>query len=247
MPLALHVRALHFCYPDGQRALNGVDLCVEQGESLALVGANSAGKSTLLLHLNGCLLPATPEQGTVEVLGQAVTRETLGHIRRLVGTVFQDADDQLFMPTIAEDLAFGPRNMGLSPEEVQARVHEALRAVGAEHLASRRPHHLSGGEKRAVAIATVLVMRPELLLLDEPTSNLDPRARRRFIRLMGTLPQTRIIATHDLDMVLDLCPRTVVLHQGQIRADGPTERIFADTALLEECGLEPPLCMGRRT
>ena len=240
MTKALRVHGLHYRYPDGLHALKGVDLCVEEGECLALVGPNSAGKSTLLLHCNGCLLPA---EGEVRVAGVPVDKAHLDDIRRRVGTVFQEADDQLFMPTIAEDVGFGPHNMGLAPQEVQARVEQALAAVGAGHLLQRQPHHLSGGEKRAVAIATVLAMRPGLLLLDEPTSNLDPRARRRFMELARSLPQTRIIATHDMDMVLELCARTVVLYDGQVRADGPTREIFQDAILLQQCGLEVPLCI----
>lgn len=236
----LRLRGVRFSYPDGHEALCGVDLDVHPGESVALVGANSAGKSTLLLHCNGCL---TPSAGEVMICGLAVTRATLREVRRRVGTVFQEADDQLFMPSIAEDVAFGPHNLGLSDDEVAQRVREALESVGCAHLATRQPQHLSGGEKRAAAIATVLAMRPEVLLLDEPTSNLDPRARREFIRLLQTLPHTRVIATHDLDMVLETCPRTVVLHQGRVRADGRTRDIFSDAALLDACRLEQPLCM----
>lgn len=241
-PAALSLHKVFYTYPDGLEALRGVDLEIHEGESVALVGANSAGKSTLLLHCNGCLSPA---QGEARVMGLPVTPQNLPKIRQMVGTVFQDADDQLFMPSIVEDVAFGPHNMGLSPEDAARRAREALEAVGCAHLAERQPHHLSGGEKRAAAIATVLAMRPRLLLLDEPTSNLDPRARRQFIRLLNSLPHTRIVATHDLDMVLEVCPRTVVLYKGQIRADGATRDIFADTALLEACHLERPLCMGR--
>lgn len=241
MTPALHLRDVHYAYPDGMVALRGVNLIVKRGECVALVGANSAGKSTLLLHCNGCLLPT---QGEASARGTPISRKTLPEIRRMVGTVFQEPDDQLFMPSIAEDVAFGPRNMGLAPEEVERRVREALEATGCAHLAGRQPRRLSGGEKRAASLATALAMEPDILLLDEPTSNLDPRARRQFIRLVRALPHTRLIATHDLDMVLEVCPRTVALHEGRILADGPTRSIFADAALLEECRLEQPLCMA---
>lgn len=237
----LQLRGVRHVYPDGIEALRGVDLVVEKGRRVALTGANSAGKSTLLLHCNGCLFPT---EGETLVRGVPVARKTLPEIRRMVGTVFQDPDDQLFMPSIAEDVAFGPRNMGLVPDEVERRVDEALEAVGCSHLAGRRPQRLSGGEKRAAALAAALSMRPDILLLDEPTANLDPRARRQCIDLMRRLPQTLVIATHDLDMVLEVCPRTVVLHEGRVHADGPTGRIFADAALLEACRLETPLCMA---
>ena len=205
---------------------------------MAIVGANGAGKSTLLQHLNGLL---RPDSGSVQIEGVALMRTTLPALRRRVGYVFQDADDQLFMPTVQDDVAFGPLNLGLTPPEVQARVQAALAAVGATALAARAPHRLSGGEKRAVAIAGVLAMAPSILALDEPTTGLDPAGRRRLIELLRGLPLTRVIATHDLDLVLDLCPRVIVLHQGRVQADGAPQVLFADADLLRRCHLEPPL------
>lgn len=235
---AIELQALAYAYPDGSAALRGVDLRIQPGEAVAVVGANGAGKSTLLQHLNGLLLPAA---GSVRVDGQPVTRATRAALRRRVGYVFQDADDQLFMPTVQDDVAFGPLNLGLPAAEVQARVQAALAAVGASALAARAPYRLSGGEKRAVAIAGVLAMAPSILVLDEPTSGLDPAGRRRLIELLRGLPLTRVIATHDLDLVLDLCPRVVVLHAGRVHADGAPQALFADAGLLRHCHLEPPL------
>jgi len=205
---------------------------------VAIVGANGAGKSTLLLHLNGYLAPTT---GSVRIGDFPLTKETLKRVRRTVGMVFQDPEDQLFMPTVYDDVAFGPLNLGLTPKDVDVRVMEALATVGAEHLKNRPPYKLSGGEKRAVSIATVLSMSPDILVMDEPTANLDPRARRKLIELLKTFKHTKIIATHDLDMVIDLCERTIVLHNGQVTADGPTLEIFQNDALLEKSHLEKPL------
>ncbi|GAB4270225.1 MAG: ABC transporter ATP-binding protein [Deferrisomatales bacterium] len=233
----VEVRDLHYTYPDGTRALRGVSFQITHGESVAVVGANGAGKSTLLLHLNGYL---TPQQGAVRVGDFPLTPRTVGDIRRTVGMVFQDPDDQLFMPTVSEDVAFGPLNLGLPPEEVAARVADALERVGAADLEDRPPYRLSGGQKRAVAIATVLAMSPDILVMDEPTSNLDPRARRRLIGLLRSFEHTKIVATHDLDMVLELCARTIVFCDGKVTADGPTLQIFRDETLLEASGLEQP-------
>ncbi len=231
---------LSFAYPDGTRALDGVSFAAGHGETIAVVGANGAGKSTLLLHLNGLL---TPEHGSVDIGGVPVTKATLPDIRRTVGMVFQDPDDQLFMPTVAEDVGFGPLNLGLAPEEVAARVHAALARVAAEHLAERPPYRLSGGEKRVVAIATVLAMEPKVLVMDEPSSGLDPRARRRLIDLLEGFEHTRLVATHDLDLAATLCERTIVLGRGRVLADRPTTDVFRDDALLEAGGLERPLGM----
>lgn len=235
---AIEVRSLHHAYPDGTPALRGVDLRIAPGESVAVIGANGAGKSTLLLHLNGLLLPA---RGEVRIHGAPVTRDNLQAVRQAVGCVFQDADDQLFMPTVHDDVAFGPSNQGLAAPEVQARVHAALDAVGATHLGARAPYRLSGGEKRAVAIAGVLAMAPKVLVLDEPSSGLDPAGRRRLIELLRSFRQTRVIATHDLNLVLEVCQRVLVMHEGRLEADGPPETLFADVALLRRCHLEPPL------
>ncbi len=237
---SISVVDLAFAYPDGTRALNGVSFEVSHGESIALVGANGAGKSTLLMHLNG-LHPV--QEGSVCIGEVPVTRDTLPDIRKSVGMVFQDPDDQLFMPTVAEDVGFGPMNLGLPPEAVDERVADALARVGASELAERPPYRLSGGEKRAVAIATVLAMGPSMLIMDEPSSNLDPRARRRLIELLASFEHTKIIATHDLEMAAELCDRTIVMSGGTITADGPTREVFSDTALLERSGLEQPASM----
>lgn len=233
----IRVRDLSYAYPGGPRALDGVTFEVGHGEAVAVVGANGAGKSTLLLHLCGLI---APDHGSVDIGGTPVTKGTLPEIRRTVGTVFQDPDDQLFMPTVAEDVAFGPLNLGLSPEDAAARVAAALGRVGAEHLAERPPFRLSGGEKRAVAIATVLAMEPAILVMDEPSSGLDPRARRRLIELLQGFAHTRIIATHDLDLAARLCERTIVMGGGRVLADRPTAEVFRDDALIEASGLELP-------
>lgn len=231
---------VHFSYPDGMRALAGVTFHITHGESIALVGANGAGKSTLLSHLNGLLIP---QSGAVRVGDVPVTRSTLPAIRRTVGMVFQDPDDQLFMPTVFEDVAFGPMNAGYPQAEIADRVETALERVGASGLRDRPPYRLSDGEKRIVAIATVLAMSPNVLVMDEPSSNLDPRARRRLMGLLGSFEHTKIIATHDLDLALELCGRTIVIDRGTVAADGTTSDIFSDESLLERCGLEKPLAL----
>lgn len=231
---------LHYTYPDGTRALRGVSFLITHGESVALIGANGAGKSTLLMHMNGILLP---ESGELMIGDRPLSRETVHEIRRTVGMVFQESDDQLFMPTVFDDVAFGPINMGLPAGVVREKVTQTLETVGAFHLADRPTHRLSGGEKRAVAIATVLSMSPDILVMDEPASNLDPRSRRRLIELLRGFAHTKIIATHDLDMALDLCERTIVLFDGKVAADGETGSILRDDALLARCGLERPLCL----
>jgi cobalt/nickel transport system ATP-binding protein len=238
----VEARDLAFAYPDGTRALDGLTCRITHGEAVGVVGANGAGKSTLLLHFNGLL---SPSSGEVRIGDLPVTAATRVHIRQTVGFVFQDADDQLFMPTVEEDVAFGPLNMGLPADEVRRRVHEALATVGAGHLARRAPYRLSGGEKRAVAIAGVLAMSPSILVLDEPSSGLDPAARRRLIDLLRSFSHTRIVATHDLDLVLDVCTRVLVLHEGRLAADGAPAAIFADADLLARCHLEPPLSWPR--
>lgn len=228
---------VHYRYPNGYEALCGVSFRITHGEKVALVGANGAGKSTLLLHTNGLLMPS---QGGVVLGGIALTRRTLPLVRQSVGLVFQDSDNQLFMPTVEEDVAFGPSNMRLEPEEIRRRVTEALDAVGALDLRGESPFRLSGGQKKRVAIATVLAMEPSVLVMDEPTSNLDPRARRQIIDLIRRFSHTTLIATHDMEMVLDLCDLTIVMKEGRIVADGSTRHVFGDLALLEECGLEQP-------
>jgi len=236
MHCSVEVNDLSFSYPDGRVALAGVNLKIAPGEKVALVGPNGAGKSTLLLHLNG-LLRGT---GDVRVAGLTLGDETLARIRARVGLVFQDPDDQLFSPTVFDDVAFGPIYQGLPEAEVRAKVTAALRAVGMEDRAHRVSHHLSAGEKKRAAIATVLAMEPEILALDEPTSGLDPRARRGLIRLLRELPLTMLVATHDMRMVAELFRRTVVMDGGAIVADGPTAEILAQPALLEAHGLEAP-------
>jgi cobalt/nickel transport system ATP-binding protein len=236
----VEVKNLKFTYPDGTRALRNISFRITHGESVAVIGENGAGKSTLLLHLNGYLMSGN---GAIRIGDFPLTKETLKEVRRSVGMVFQDPDDQLFMPTVYDDVAFGPLNLSLPSEEVDARVNNALSTVGALHLKSRPPYRLSAGEKRSVSIATVLAMSPDILVMDEPTSNLDPRARRQLIELLKTFKHTKIIATHDLDMVMDLCERTIVIHEGELTADGPTLEIFMNQKLLKESHLEKPLRM----
>lgn len=237
---SIEVTGLGFSYPDGTKALDGVTFEIGHGESVAIVGANGAGKSTLLMHLNGIL---TPSRGTVRIGDVPVGKNTLSDIRKAVGMVFQNPDDQLFMPTVREDVAFGPMNLGLPEQDIDARVDDALARVDAMRLKDRPPYRLSGGEKRAVSIATVLAMCPNILVMDEPTSNLDPCARRHLIELLLGFGHTKIIATHDLDMALDVCERTIVISDGAVAADGTTAEIFADDSLLKRCRLERPLAM----
>jgi cobalt/nickel transport system ATP-binding protein len=231
---AVEVTNLSHTYPDGTAALSSVSFRITHGESVGVIGANGAGKSTLLLHLNGCL---TPSAGAVQIGDAEITRATLRSIRRMVGMVFQNPDDQLFMPTVAEDVLFGPLNQGLSPDDAEERADRALATVGATHLKPRPPHKLSSGEKRSSAIAAVLAMAPEILVMDEPSSGLDPKSRRLLIDLLRTFPHTKIIATHDLGMVRDLCDRTLVLHDGTVAYDGPTALVLDDSELLLKCGL----------
>lgn len=237
----LDVRGLTFAYPDGTRALTGVDLHVHRGERVALLGPNGAGKTTLVLHLNGILGGDVGSGGgSVEVSGMPVRRDTLPEIRRRVGIVFQDPDDQLFSPTVFEDVAFGPLHLDYPRDEVQERVTRALAAVGMSGHEEQMPHHMSLGERKRIAIATVLAMDPEILVLDEPSAGLDPRARRNLINLLRDLPQTMLVASHDMRLVWDLCPRTVILDGGQLVADGPTATLLQDAALMERHGLEVP-------
>jgi len=230
----LQVRDLKFDYPDGHTALRGVSLNLCEGDKVALVGPNGAGKSTLMLHLNGIL----EGHGEIEVGGLNLTRDNLPLIRSMVGLVFQNPDDQLFSPTVFEDVAFGPLHMGLPEDEVRARVKEALESVRMSTYADRLSHHLSMGEKKRIAIATVLSMRPSLLVLDEPSAGLDPRARRTLIHLLHDLPLTMLVSTHDMALVKELFPRTIVMDEGLIVADGLTSDILANAELLEAHGLE---------
>jgi cobalt/nickel transport system ATP-binding protein len=236
------LEASHVChtYPDGTQAIRDVTFAVAAGESVGIIGANGAGKSTLLLHLVGCLFPS---EGTLTVGGIVAKANTVTAIRQQVGLVFQNPDDQLFMPTVQADVSFGPRNQGLTEEEVRLRVRQALDAVGELHLLERPPYRLSGGEKRAVSIATVLAMEPDILVLDEPSAGLDPTARRKVIRLLRGFNHTRIVASHDLDLVLEMCQRVILMRAGQVIADGICAEILRNAQLLSDCGLELPLSL----
>ena len=235
-PPSLVMRDVHFEYPDGHVALRGVSLTLARGEKVALVGPNGAGKSTLMLQLNGILAG----RGSISVGGLPVTKDNLRRIRALVGLVFQNPDDQLFSPTVFEDVAFGPLHMGLAESEVRARVESSLRQVGMLSYRDRLSHHLSVGEKKRIAVATVLAMEPEVLVLDEPSAGLDPRARRSLINLLRDLPVTMLVSTHDMLMVRELFDRMVIMDQGCVVADGRTDELLEDEALLEAHGLEKP-------
>ena len=239
----IEVEELGITYPDGTRAIYDLSFRIDDGQSVAIVGANGAGKSTLLLAFLGIIAPAS---GKLQVNGLEVKKDNLPEIRAQMGMVFQNPDDQLFMPNVYDDIAFGPRNYGLSEQEVEERVSEVLQVLNAEHLKNKMPHKLSGGEKRIAAFGSVLSMRPSIMLLDEPSSFLDPRARRNIIALLAGLNLTKVIATHDLDMALDLCDRVIVLQNGSLFADGDAQSILRDKAIMEACGLELPLsCAGR--
>jgi cobalt/nickel transport system ATP-binding protein len=239
---AIDVSRLAFAYPDGRQTLFGIDLRIEPGERVALLGPNGAGKTTFVLHLNGILGAVAGGAGTgaVRIGGLDVAREHLAEVRRRVGLVFQDPDDQLFMPTVRDDVAFGPANAGLRGAELDARVREALDQVGMTEHADRPPHHLSFGQRRRVAVATVLAMRPQVLVLDEPSSNLDPASRRELADILTALDVTVLMVTHDLPYALQLCPRSVLLDAGRVVADGPTRDLLADTELMAAHRLELP-------
>jgi cobalt/nickel transport system ATP-binding protein len=240
MTAAIEVKGLAYAYPDGHQALFGVDVSIPQGERVALLGPNGAGKTTFVLHLNGILHGGV---GTIEIGDMAVrpgNRDELREIRRRVGIVFQDPDDQLFMPTVRDDVAFGPANLGLRGADLDTRVADALEAVGMSDVADRAPHHLSFGQRRRVAVATVLSMRPQVLVLDEPTSNLDPASRRELSDVISALDVTTLVVTHDLPYALEMCERSIVLDAGVVVADGATREILADEALLSAHRLELP-------
>ncbi|MHC0432585.1 energy-coupling factor ABC transporter ATP-binding protein [Streptomyces sp. O3] len=241
---SLEVSGLAYAYPDGHQALFGVDFTIARGERVALLGPNGAGKTTLVLHLNGIL---TAGAGSVRVAGLPVSKPNLAEIRRRVGIVFQDPDDQLFMPTVREDVAFGPAAAGLRGPELEARVHHALSQVGMDAYADRPPHHLSFGQRRRVAVATVLAMHPEILVLDEPSSNLDPASRRELADILRALDVTVLMVTHDLPYALELCPRSLILSEGAIAADGPTPDILCDEPLMRAHRLELPFGFDPRT
>lgn len=236
----LEVRNLQFSYPDGHEAVKNISFQVQQGEAVGIIGANGAGKSTIIMLVMGIL---SPEYGEVLVEDVSVNKKTLSMIRQKIGLVTQDPDDQLFMTTVFDDIAFGPRNYKLDEKEVESRVEKALDLVGISHLRDRAPFKLSGGEKRSVAIASVLSMNPEILIMDEPTSALDPKSRRRLIGLLNSFEHTMIITSHDLDMVLETCKRIIVIKEGRIAAEGASDEILSNEGLLDECGLEIPLSL----
>jgi cobalt/nickel transport system ATP-binding protein len=236
---ALEISQLNYRYPAGTHALKGISFRVLPGECIALLGPNGSGKSTLLLHLNG-LLPEKPGEAAVKIFGEAIASGNLAAIRRQVGLVFQDPDDQLFCPTVGEDVAFGPQQLGLDEAEIRQRVDKALAQVGLAGFENRATHHLSHGEKRRACVAGVLACEPVVLVLDEPTSDLDPRGRREFKAMLRTLPATKIIATHDLELAVELCARAIILDRGQVVADGRTVELLADEKLMLAHGLERP-------
>lgn len=239
----LDVRGIAYAYPDGHQALFGVDLTIARGERVAVLGPNGAGKTTFILHLNGILGAHTGSghgTGSISVTGLLVAKDTLQEIRRRVGIVFQDPDDQLFMPTVRDDVAFGPANLGLPAAEIDVRVRDALAAVNMSAFADRPPHHLSFGQRRRVAVATVLAMRPDVLVLDEPSSNLDPASRRELANVLRSLDITLVMVTHDLPYALELCDRAVILSGGVIVADGATRDLLSDNLLMTEHRLELP-------
>jgi cobalt transport protein ATP-binding subunit len=234
------VENLYYHYPDGTVALHSVSFEAAPGECIGLIGPNGAGKSTLMLHLNGLLPDDSHARGQVIVDGETITRKNVESIRRKVGLLFQDPDDQLFCPTVFEDVAFGPRQFGHDPAKLKTIVADALKMVGLSGYEKRAPHRLSGGEKRRVCVAGVLACQPSILVLDEPTSNLDPRGRREFKALLRELPATKIVATHDLEMVAELCSKTIVLDGGKVVASGPTLDLLSDESLMLAHGLEKP-------
>ncbi|MDD5724022.1 MAG: ATP-binding cassette domain-containing protein [Syntrophales bacterium] len=231
-----------FHYPDGTEALRDISFRITHGESVGIIGANGSGKSTLLLHMNGCLMPSS---GTVNIGDLYLTKKTRQEIRRSVGVIFQNPDDQLFMPTVYDDVAFCPRNLGLDEDAVRQRVHDALSLVNGLELQDKPPHHLSGGQKSSVAIASVMAVEPDILAMDEPAANLDPKSRRLLINMLKTFHHSKIIASHDLDLILDVCRRCIVIKDGTVVADGPSTEILSNRALLEENNLELPLSLQR--
>jgi cobalt transport protein ATP-binding subunit len=238
-PTVVAVQSLSYAYPNGHVALRDVSLTINDGERVALMGPNGAGKSTLLMHLNGIVRSSRP-RGTIEICGMPLSDDNLRQIRALVGVVFQNPDDQLFSPTVYDDIAYGPLYMGLAKAEIRQRVERALAAVDMSGFETRMPHQLSLGQRKRVSLATVLAMDPQILVLDEPSAGLDPRARRGLIDLLATLPQTLIASTHDMRLVRDLFTRAIIMQEGRIAIDAPTDAIIHDETLLEEFGLELP-------
>jgi len=231
---------IFYSYPDGHQAIEGISFRIHHGESVGIIGANGAGKSTLLMLLTGIIMPL---KGEVVIGEIRLNKDTINMIRQRLGMVFQNPDDQLFMNTVHEDVAFGPRNMMLDEAQVEERVKEALEEVGISHLRDRASFKLSAGEKRAAAIATVLSMSPDILILDEPTSFLDPKSRRRLIKILKGFEHTKIITSHDLDMVLELCQRVIVIKNGRVLSDGPVKDILSNKGLMEEAGMEIPFSL----
>ena len=240
MTPAIEVGQLTYTYPGGTDALQGISLTVQQGECVALIGPNGSGKSTLLLHLNGVLPEQLQGDPRIHIMGEPLTSTTVSRIRRTVGLLFQDPDDQLFCPTVYEDVAFGPQQFGIPESEVRESVKQTLKDVGLEGFENRSPHHLSGGEKQRVCLAGILACQPQVLVLDEPTSNLDPRGKRELKVLLKSIPVTKVIASHDLEMVLDLCSRAYLMDGGRIVASGSTVDLLSDEDLMLRHGLEKP-------
>jgi cobalt/nickel transport system ATP-binding protein len=243
---AIEVTNLQYRYPDGKEALRGISFSVAEGECVGLVGPNGSGKSTLLLHLNGILPDTSDGSSNVVIDGKPATKQYMATIRREVGLLFQDPDDQLFCPTVYEDVAFGPQQFGFPEDKVRALVAQSLSQAGLAGFEERSPHHLSIGEKRRVCLAGVMACEPKILALDEPTSNLDPRGKRALHEMLKTLPVTQVIATHDLEMVVELCSRTIVLDTGLIVANGPTAELLGNEGLMLAHGLEKPHILRHR-
>ena len=238
------IEKICYSYPDGTKALSGLSFSVNEDEVIGIAGANGSGKSTLLMLMMGCL---SPSNGMITYRGKVFTRDTVRSMRRETGLLFQDPDDQLFLPTVWEDVAFGPRNLGLTEAEVGSRVEKAICDAGIEALAKKAPWKLSGGEKTLAALAGLFAMKPKTLLLDEPTSGLDPKSRRKLISIIGRTDITVVVATHDLDMVLDVCKRVMIMKNGMIDSDGDVPGVLKDKEYMESCGLELPLSLAGRS
>jgi cobalt/nickel transport system ATP-binding protein len=246
MTPAVEVRELRYRYPDGREALRGVSFVLQEGERVGLIGPNGAGKSTLLQHLNGILPEKLSSESPVRVFGTPVGPSTLSGIRRTVGLLFQDPDDQLFCPTVEEDVAFGPEQFGMPREDIREQVRKSLEQVGLSGSGQRSPHHLSGGEKRRVCLAGILACSPRVLVLDEPSSDLDPRGKRELRSILSSVPATMLIASHDLEMIVQLCSRVILLDAGQIVTEGPTAAVLSDEPLMIRHGLEKPHILAHR-
>lgn len=240
MTPAIQISDLHYAYPDGKQALKDISLTIMPGECVGLIGANGAGKSTLLLHLNGLLPENPPQQSAIKIMGMPVINENLQKIRQQIGVLFQDPNDQLFCPTVYEDVAFGPQQFKLSKQDVDQRVKQALSQVNMSGFEKRIPQHLSIGEKKRICLAGVLACEPNILVLDEPTASLDPRGRREIKQLLRNIPITKLIATHDLEMVVELCSRVLVLDGGEIVAQGPAIELLSNEELMLKHNLEKP-------